>query len=207
MNNRYFDSNSEKIPEEEYLEDQSYRTLKEKKPLPRGWLIVAPLLVGIVIVFMLAVWFRGNPQEEQAGSQIRQLEERVGNLEKRLVELNTIDEKMRALEKDGQAYLQAIERLNRLETAMSMRLDELTKTPVAKPSPPAAERPKEKQSPKTVVGSAKTVTHVVQAGDTLYGISRKYNVPIDQLRRANDLGQSSTIRPGQKLTVKQSSSD
>ena len=38
-------------------------------------------------------------------------------------------------------------------------------------------------------------------GDTLYGIGRRYQVTIGQLRADNNLGKKSTLRPGQKLIV------
>ncbi|MCF8106563.1 MAG: LysM peptidoglycan-binding domain-containing protein [Desulfohalobiaceae bacterium] len=44
-------------------------------------------------------------------------------------------------------------------------------------------------------------TYSVQSGDTLYSISQKYGVSVDDLRRWNDLGRGDVIRPGQKLVV------
>jgi thiol-disulfide isomerase/thioredoxin len=44
-------------------------------------------------------------------------------------------------------------------------------------------------------------THSVQQGETLYGISRRYNVPLDQLRKQNGLS-SDAIRIGMSLKIK-----
>jgi N-acetylmuramoyl-L-alanine amidase len=44
------------------------------------------------------------------------------------------------------------------------------------------------------------VTHIVQAGDTLWGISQKYGVTIEQIKEANGLT-SDTIYIGQKLII------
>jgi LysM repeat protein len=203
MGNRYFDSNSDKIPDEAYLEEEEgYRTLKESKPLPRGWFIIPVLLVGIVIVVLMAIWFRDTPQSTQADGRIQQIEDRIVTLEMRLAELNAVEEKLSALERDGQAYLQAIERLNRLETTVSMRVDQiynsLTAQQTKKPTPQTQKQP----SAKPAATKAKTVTHVVKSGDTLYAIGRQYNLSIDQLRRDNNLGKISTIKPGQKLIIK-----
>lgn len=46
-----------------------------------------------------------------------------------------------------------------------------------------------------------TGTHIVQSGDTLYSISKKYAVTVDELKRWNYLYDNS-ISIGQKLTVK-----
>ncbi len=46
-----------------------------------------------------------------------------------------------------------------------------------------------------------TTTHIVQKGDTLYGISKKYSVSIDDLKRWNYL-YDTIISEGQELTIK-----
>jgi len=47
-------------------------------------------------------------------------------------------------------------------------------------------------------------SYVVQSGDTLYGISRKFNLTVDRLMELNGL-ESSTIRPGQVLKLSEQS--
>ena len=42
---------------------------------------------------------------------------------------------------------------------------------------------------------------VVQKGDTVYSIARKYGMTVQQLAAANNLDQSFTIRPGQELRI------
>jgi flagellum-specific peptidoglycan hydrolase FlgJ len=53
--------------------------------------------------------------------------------------------------------------------------------------------------PNTPEGSANT--HVVKAGDTLYGLSKKYNVSIDDLKRLNQLS-TTNLSLGQVLRLK-----
>lgn len=43
--------------------------------------------------------------------------------------------------------------------------------------------------------------HIVQAGETLWRISRAYGIPVDELARANGIAQSSTLSVGQRLVV------
>lgn len=49
--------------------------------------------------------------------------------------------------------------------------------------------------------SAQKITHVVQQGETLYGIARKYGVPIDEIKKLNNL-ESNTLNVGQELIIK-----
>jgi membrane-bound lytic murein transglycosylase D len=53
------------------------------------------------------------------------------------------------------------------------------------------------------------VTHVVQKGETLYGISRRYAVRVEQIRRWNDIHRAKNLRPGRriKLYVRNENSD
>jgi LysM repeat protein len=47
----------------------------------------------------------------------------------------------------------------------------------------------------------KAKVHVVQKGETIYGISRKYGIPADQLMKLNKLGPKDPIKPGQELVL------
>ena len=48
--------------------------------------------------------------------------------------------------------------------------------------------------------NSKPVSHIVQPGETLYSISKKYEVSINDIKRSNDL-YSNSIRVGQVLTI------
>jgi len=48
---------------------------------------------------------------------------------------------------------------------------------------------------------AKVNYHVVQSGDTLFGISKKYGVSVDELCRINKIDKNDPIYPGQKIVV------
>lgn len=43
--------------------------------------------------------------------------------------------------------------------------------------------------------------HTVAEGETLWGIARRYEITVDALRRANDLGENTALQPGQKLAI------
>ncbi|MBD3163443.1 MAG: LysM peptidoglycan-binding domain-containing protein, partial [Candidatus Latescibacteria bacterium] len=44
--------------------------------------------------------------------------------------------------------------------------------------------------------------HIVQRGDTLSGIARRYGVPLASLYRINGLGPRSVLRPGQQIITR-----
>ncbi|MGD9005842.1 MAG: LysM domain-containing protein, partial [Desulfobacterales bacterium] len=49
--------------------------------------------------------------------------------------------------------------------------------------------------------AAPSKIHTVKQGETLYRISRRYNLTVDQLRQYNQLDSKAAIYPGQKLKV------
>lgn len=51
-----------------------------------------------------------------------------------------------------------------------------------------------------------TDTYVVKQGDTLWDISRRHRMSVSELARANDISAKSTLRPGQRLSVRPTSS-
>jgi LysM repeat protein len=48
--------------------------------------------------------------------------------------------------------------------------------------------------------------HQVRAGETLFGISRRYGLTVEELRRLNKLTPEATIHPEQKLLIRQGGS-
>ncbi len=56
--------------------------------------------------------------------------------------------------------------------------------------------------PVPVPSKPNKVEHIVEKGDTLYNISRRYDTTVDSLRKLNNLAESSVIEIGQILVVK-----
>lgn len=65
----------------------------------------------------------------------------------------------------------------------------------------AAPAPALSSPPATKPAAAGSRTHVVGTGDTLMKLSRKYNVPLSQLARANNLTTTSMLQPGVRLQI------
>ena len=58
----------------------------------------------------------------------------------------------------------------------------------------------DKKTPSAKSGSS--ATHTVAEGESLYGIARKYDLSVDDLKKLNNMGENNSIRPGQQLKVK-----
>ncbi len=53
----------------------------------------------------------------------------------------------------------------------------------------------------TAAATPSTLTHIVVAGDTVWGLSKVYGTTVDAIVQANGLGPAAVIRIGQKLTI------
>lgn len=219
MSDRYYDGNSEKFPEEDDVEAPAYYRAPLKKTLRPAWIVIPAVGVGLVLLAMLIVWFWEKPLTEGPEKRLQLLEKRIENLESQVVRLNELNEKWIVLENQNQKLQTALERIERMETSINRRIDELRsdvnalgKTASATASGSSAP-PRSQESSQPAAASPKTTssqpaapeeaskTHTVQAGDTLYSISRQYGVTVAQLRDWNDLPDN-TIGVGQKLRIR-----
>lgn len=71
-------------------------------------------------------------------------------------------------------------------------------TPSYGPAKPAKSEP---VAPKPAAPKTELVTHVVESGQTLGGIARKYKVSVGTIATANNIADPAKIRPGQKLLI------
>jgi len=67
---------------------------------------------------------------------------------------------------------------------------------------PADENPERASATPTAQPAPEAAVHVVTTGDSLWSLSRRYGVTIEQLATWNDLSSKRNIRPGQRLVVR-----
>lgn len=181
----------------------------------------------IVLVIFVVLMISGKPA---ADDRIRQLEGRIIDLEAlgpqiadlkeslaRLQlqrpaagETGPLDERVAELESTVPPKLAAIESTltqieKQIESVVSRRADRAESS-----KPPAAPKPADagETSTKTVtVKKTKPQYHTVETGETVYQISRRYDVSVEELVRMNSLGDEMLIRPGQRLLIGGEGSD
>ena len=160
--------------------------------------------IGLVIIVILLVIVLARPSDVVDSEKLQALEERVQGLEKRLATIGLIDQALVRIDDNEKELSLIMERVDRFEGTVTTQIDQIIKelgklhqkagtAPAAKvktPQPVAKSTPKEQ-----------TKIHEVLAGETLYSISRRYDLTVDQLRTYNSIGKDAAIRPGQKLKL------
>lgn len=154
---------------------------------------------GLILILLLVLLFRGCGASPQ--SDIRELQSRLALLEDKLVSLQSDQAEQQAVRQEfdrSEDFQVLVHRLDTLAKKLQALEQKLQK---AESGTPAREQAAEETASPSDSAFLRDETYTVQSGDTLYNISRKHKVSVAELRKWNDLGAESVIRPGQKLRV------
>jgi LysM repeat protein len=184
-----------------------------KRSLKPVLIAAAGLLIAVIFVLM---FLSGSPKSSEK-EQVKSHEARLRSIEEKLAKLEWLDTGLARLDRKEKEIASLSERMLQLESALNLKVDQLSKqmakpqaTKQPEPSPSKAESAPSKAEPpaqKAVASPAptgkdtKTKVHVVQKGETLYGISRKYGITVDELLKLNKISSKDPIKPGQQLVV------
>lgn len=196
--------------DEEIYEEDIYSSLSDSSSgnkflefIKKYGTLLAVAVAALAILIVLYQRLPKAPTEELRSSQIAALETRVEQLENEITRLIPLAEKSESAGDQGAQFEQLLNRVDRLEENTLKRMDEIsagletqkkTAAPKAKPAPKKPAAVKKAPPP-----SARY--HTVQPGDTIYGIGRKYDLPVPELLKLNGLPANTVIQPGQKLRL------
>jgi cell division protein FtsB len=187
--------------EEDYLQWN-----KKKKPkfssgvfkipetIPFSWFTAFVLILIILLILVLG---------KTLGTVVG-FENRLKELEQRVVRFQDIDDKATQVLEQAQAFEQFKDRFDRLEASMTLRMDHVAKGLNDLQKKIAQVRPKKPQVLKPAKVAPKTTKkryYTVRPGDTLYRISRTHGLTVKKLRILNKLSDKTVIHPGQELLV------
>ena len=166
-------------------------------------IIWIPAIVVVIIVLYIFLPMGNNNQDK---AQLSGFDARLDQLEKRMLKLESVGERVLNLEKSLKDSGSIEKRLDRLEGSLAKRMDQVDKELLQLRKDLEA-RKIQKNTPPPPTQQKKATTdqanqHIVKKGDTLYSISRKYGLSVEQLRKKNRLDKNSVIFVGQKLNVK-----
>ena len=192
------------LGQEEYSE-RSSEILREKSILP--YIIGGLGLVVLVVMFVIVL---SRPKNTVDLEYLQSLEARMQQLEKKLATIGIMDQTIERLGKQEQKLDRLDKKTDRFESTVTTQIDQIIKElgalhqKISQNSATAAPQPKTAAKKKPAASKKATSTiqfHQVQAGDTLYRISRRYGLSIEQLRTYTGLAVNAAIYPGQKLKL------
>jgi LysM repeat protein len=204
----------EEKSEEEHFDEEQYSPWAEHKETKKGIklgryqvpsLFFALAVVALVAFLLIILFNRGH--DTTAPQRIAALEQRLQQLEDRLDKFEGIDEKVTAIWEQAKSFEKFKDRFDRSEASTSLRMDHLTMSLEA-----LQKQLNEARSSRPAVASknhaagkseSKAQYHQVEPGDTLYSISKKYGITVEELIRLNNMKPDSVLMPGQKLIIHQ----
>jgi LysM repeat protein len=201
-----------------YYEDDGYASIKENKAKKKALISGIPLRylfwgLGIAVVIFLILEMGSILNGPADLARIDALETKIERLEQKLEKVDGVDEKVTRIWEQAKSFETFKTRFDRSEASMSLRMDHLamsldalqkktneTMQQIDKLEKAAVSHPNApRKAPVKTRAMAKT--HTVAAGDTLYSISRRYNLTLEELRSINKLPKGAVIHVGQVLVV------
>ncbi|MEJ2164022.1 MAG: LysM peptidoglycan-binding domain-containing protein [Desulfobacterales bacterium] len=175
---------------------------------------ILPFIIGgvglIVLVLVFAIILSGR-DEGADRKTLQALETRIEQIEDKLASASANEQTLEQLARQERGLSTLGERFRGFESTVTTQIDQIIKElgtlhqkidrpPVSKAQ---ALPPAEKRAP--AVAQKKTGNpefYQVQAGDTLFRISRRYDLTVQQLQSYNNLAPNAAIYPGQKLKLR-----
>lgn len=162
---------------------------KDKMPL----IVIGVGLLLLLCLFLKSLFTTQNAVDPKA---LEALDERVKQME---LKFEATEATLSEMEKRSEAFAgRMAERIDRLEAALralSEAISENRDVSAAKGSDAGP------QLPEVARPSEPKVHHEVEPGETLFSISQRYGLSLEELRKLNNLAPDTVIRPGQQLKI------
>ena len=160
--------------------------------------------VGLIVLVILLIFFISRSGNGTEKKQLQSLEARIQQLESKLATIGVIDQALDRLAEQEKKIDLLSKRVERSEATVKTQIDQIIKE-LGLLHQKTGEKPEPKaKAPQPVVPGEKdekSKFHQVRAGETLYGIGKRYGLTVEQLQSYNKLGSRATIQPGQKLRL------
>ena len=197
--------------EEGFEPYEPYSPLRKHGWMDKTLLTYIGIGIGILVLVVLIISLRSGSGDGPTAQKVADLERRLDDLEFRIAEAEALRGRLDLLESNGQDVGEVGRRVAQFEESVVDHLNQLDRklatleknkaNAAAKPSTPASGSEKTVKKAAASKPAPKTRTHVVQSGETLYSIGRKYDASIDAIRKLNRIDADFTIHPGQKIQV------
>jgi LysM repeat protein len=158
-------------------------TQNSRCTLSRSWIL------PLAVLFLLF----GCANQDFTGD-IKSMMDRLDQIEKRLAKQDELQNEMKEIKAKIEEYKASFEdQLTKLTQKVNEKSAKIESAKAAAQQTPAAQNKS--------IAKAENRYHTVIRGETLFSISRKYGIPVAELRRLNNLKENQNIQTNQKLLI------
>ena len=176
--------------DDDWTDDSAYS--RKRRSVGSGNRKPLRILLGIFLVLIIAISILYFISRLRIGGEASILQLRVSTLEQKVTglerQLADLEGKIITLGPDPALF-------ERVEV-LAQKIDALERE-----KQPTVEQKARPAASSKVPGSIEKQFHTVQKGETLYRISRKYRLSVEELQKLNDLSADQPLRAGQELLV------
>ena len=159
--------------------------------------------VGLLIIIAISAVYIPKIGDKALIEKIELIDNRLRKIEDRINRIEDTEKRISLLDEQRTKFeISLMNRLDSLEALVSLRSeagidkqDTLHREAVLKTSAKKTDLEEDSQKEK------KVPYHTVRPGETLYRISLKYDITVEELRRLNKIGPEAVIYIGQKLIL------
>ncbi len=166
---------------------------------------IVMLGIGLLVLIIILFVYLPGGQKSTSSNDLIELKKSIKQMEDRLANLETGGTKNEKEDQQAAKYNQLNSKIRKMEKSVESRMNKMNTKLEGLKNKVAAMKPLKASLKETVKGSNKNVkerTHLVRTGETLYSISKQYEISVDALRALNKLDAKKDIYPGQKLKIK-----
>ena len=172
------------------------RPRKNKKTKSFPYLITgAVLAVCLLLIFALS----SKDGNKEGPDDITVIKVRIEQLAGKISQLEELGKKITEIEKQVKDSTKELSQLKGKDASLKKEIND-TNQQISLLKDEIASVSGKTQTSGTV--TKKRDYHVVQSGDSLLGVAKKYGMEIDELLRLNKFTLKTTIHPGQKIIIR-----
>lgn len=163
--------------------------------------LASAIVFGLILIFLM-FGARGNKEQGHRVNEQREIETRLKEVEDLRQKLEVLEKKIedsnRYIQELSQAVTSLKKEVNVIKTQEVLKIQEQKKE-VKPQAQVQVQGLAPKEAPKQAQAGPKT--HVVQRGETLTMIAKKYNLDPKELIRLNNIKDPDTVKVGQRLKL------